>query len=59
MKLIAIIILCTLFASGCIIKISNVLTGKVYKEDFNKFINIFLNINQNHLILLIKMLHNT
>ncbi|MCU4490850.1 hypothetical protein KTI63_00040 [Acinetobacter guillouiae] len=40
-KLIAIIMLCTLFVSSCIIKKSNVPTDIVYKEDFNKVINTY------------------
>ena len=40
-KLIAIIMLCTLFISSCIIKKSNVPTDIVYKEDFNKVINTY------------------
>ncbi|MEK7738479.1 MAG: hypothetical protein AAB326_00390 [Pseudomonadota bacterium] len=40
-KLIAIIMLCTLFVSSCIIKKSNVPTDIVYKDDFNKVINTY------------------
>lgn len=41
MKVVAIIMLCILFVSGCIIKKSNVPSDKVYKEDFNKVINTY------------------